>query len=328
MTTALSTTAAVVPLRVVKADEHPVRVYLAGLGEASRRPMRHGLEVISCVVSGGRHDADSLPWATLRCQHVEAIRTELASRYAPATASLFMSALKGVLRACWRLGYLDADQYQRTIDVKPIRGDSDNDDDRAGRSLEYREAKALFAACASDPTAVGRRDAALLGVLWCCGLRRAEVVQLTLDDATLGSDSARLRVHGKGNRTRSAYVTGGALDALREWLMVRGDHAGALFHPVKQGGNVQRDCGMSAQAVYARLRTIGRRAGVDAFSPHDLRRSFVGDMLDSGVDLSTVQKLAGHAGVNTTQRYDRRGAEVKLAAAQRRRTPFVAPKGT
>ncbi len=73
---------------------------------------------------------------------------------------------------------------------------------------------------------------------------------------------------------------------------------------------------MTSQAVYAMLRKRAGEAGVPAFSPHDLRRSFVSDLLDAGADLAVVQRMAGHAAPVTTARYDRRGDEAKRRAAE------------
>ena len=58
-----------------------------------------------------------------------------------------------------------------------------------------------------------------------------------------------------------------------------------------------------------------QEAGVDLFSPHDLRRTFCSDLLDA--DVVTVQKLTGHASPTTTAKYDRRNEEVKRAAVQK-----------
>jgi len=143
-----------------------------------------------------------------------------------------------------------------------------------------------------------------MGVLYAAGLRRAEVVTLEVSD--YDPETGALIVWGKGNKERIAYIDNGAADAVREWISVRGDVPGPLFCPVTQIGEVVGR-GMTDQAVYAILQTRAAKANVRAFSPHDLRRSCVSDLLDAGVDISVVQRFVGHASVTTTARYDRQG---------------------
>ena len=97
--------------------DNPVSAYLAGLADSSRRPIRANCETVARLVSGGRVAATELAWWNLRYEHTSLIRSTLAASYAPATANLMFSAVRGVLKACFRLGYMTADDLQRASDL-------------------------------------------------------------------------------------------------------------------------------------------------------------------------------------------------------------------
>ena len=133
-------------------------------------------------------------------------------------------------------------------------------------------------------------------------------------------DYTLLRGYAKiPNKQRLIPLVGGAANALADWLTVRGDVAGPLFWGVGNRNNGRR---LTTQAVYNMLQKRAARGGVDSLSPHDFRRTFVGDLLDRGADIVTVQKLAGHANVETTARYDRRGEKAKQKAAKLLHVPY------
>jgi site-specific recombinase XerD len=251
--------------------------------------------------------AAELPWPRLRYEHTSAVRAALVTRYAPATVNQALAALRGVLREAARLGLLSAEDLARACDLKPAKGSRLP----AGRALEPAELRQLLDACDLD-TAGGARDAALLALAYNCGMRRAELVALDL--AHYDAAKRQLRVLGKGNKERPAYVTAAA-EALDRWLARRGCAPGPLFLPVNSAERIGARR-LTDQAVLYLLGRLAERAGVATFSPHDIRRTFIGDLLDLGADISVVQQLAGHALVTTTQRYDRRGEAAKKKAAR------------
>src|SRR5216683_548177 len=306
-------------LENIALDRRPVAAYLARLAPSSRRTMRAALDAIASLLSDDRCDAWSLAWEKLRYRHTTAVRALLADgRYAPSTANRHLAALRGVLKECWRLGYVSAEDFQRASDLEPVRGSRLP----RGRALQLGEVRALFAACEDDDRkkpAMAARDAAILALLYGSGLRRAEAVGLEVAD--YDREAGTLKVRGKGNKERLAHLGDASQAALEAWLFVRGIWAGALFVAINKGGKLGQR-GMSGQAMLyiARHRTI--QASVAAFSPHDLRRTFIGDLLDAGADLSTVQQLAGHAQIQTTARYDRRGEATKKRAAKLLHVPY------
>lgn len=285
-------------------DRNPALIYIASLpSPQSRRVMSTALNNIAWIFGV---DAAHLDWTALRYQHVMHIRAALLqSSWKPATTNRHLAALRGVLRESWRLGYLSAEEYQKAVDFKNIKAENLP----AGRGLEHDELKELLQEC--DNTTTGIRDAAIIAVLYLSGLRRAEVISLNLGDL---DTTGALLVHGKGRKERKVYIVNKGQDYLQRWLELRGTQPGPLFCQTRGGKIIVSP--LTSQAVYIMLRRKAEKIGLDPLSPHDLRRSFISDLLDRGADIATVAKLAGHSDIKTTSRYDRRPEAVKRAASE------------
>ena len=337
---------------------NPATVYLARLAPGSRRTMRGALATVAAICvpdADPAPDPEAFPWEAFRAEHAKAVRAALAERFKYTTANKTLSALRGVLREAWELGTMDTEHYHRAAAVRAVKGSSASA--ATGRSLARGELRALIEACLTpvsprkgEPPVVtdkGQRDAALVALGYGCGLRRDELATLAVGDLDLVKRRATVR--GKGNKTRVVPVPPGAFHALRDYLRVRlagvadgseePDRLGVeeegsppspgsykrtpLFVRARRGGRLVPGANaLTGQAVYHVLRQRAAQAGVAAFSPHDLRRSYVGDLLDEGADLSVAQQLAGHASPTTTAGYDRRGERAKEQAAARLDVPY------
>jgi site-specific recombinase XerD len=312
---------ALIPAASLPADRNPAAVYLASLSKSGRVTMRSALDGLAAKLTQGRvTDARLLDWRALRYQHVAALRARLKDEYAPATANKMLCALRGVMLQAWKLGYIDAEEYQRIKTIKGVGGSSVP----AGRSLTAAEIAAMLRVCAADASPAGARDGALLVLLSAGGLRRAELCTLQLE--AYDPVNQVLLIHGKGNKQRELPLNDDARRALADWLLVRGNRPGVLFCPVNKSGKVTIVSRISPQSIYDAVLKRAAQAGVRQLSTHDFRRTFVGNLLDAGADISTVQQLVGHANVTTTQRYDRRPERVKRAAVDLLHVPYQ-PRG-
>lgn len=212
-------------------------------------------------------------------------------------------------------------QAARIIAVEDVTGE------RApkGREVKAGELSALMRVCSGDdrgPSNADVRDAALIALAWSTGTRRSELAALTLADVKWTSeDEADVTIKGKGDKVRSAYLYNGAALALRDWLEIRGGAPGPLFTRINKGNKVSTK-GLSDEALAQMLTKRADQAGLDALTWHDFRRTFAGNLLDSGADLVTVQKLMGHSSPTTTSNYDRRGDEVKRRAVKALHVPY------
>lgn len=304
----------------IQPEQHPGYVYLATLAPKSRVVVRQSLDRVAGLLTGGKGTMETINWSQVRYQHAIAIRTKLSERLAHTTVNRHLSALRGCLKECWRLGLMAGDDYQMAASVPNVKGSRLP----AGRAVTDGELRAIFAACAEDPKPQGRRDAAVLALLYGTGLRRSEATQLEMCD--FNAETGELLVRGgKGNKHRLVWLQNGSLKALNDWLSVRGAEAGPIICPVNKAGKVTIKR-VSEQAILNLLVKRAKEAGVEHFSPHDLRRTFISDLLDTGkADLATVAKLSGHAQVTTTARYDRRGEATKRKAAELLHVPYSVP---
>ncbi|MDD9197516.1 tyrosine-type recombinase/integrase [Aliivibrio sp. S3MY1] len=285
------------------------QAYLLSLNsENSRSTMRSNLNKIAHLL--GSFNLNNCPWHQINRDYVlgviEALKSE---KLESATINTYIAAIKGVAQELWLSKKITTENYQLIKHIKQIKGSRL----AKGRALSSHEIQLLFSSC-NDQSIKGIRDSAILGVLLGCGLRRSEIVDCSI--GSFNAEEGALRVLGKGNKERMCYLPQQSLTLLDLWLTtVSGDNERALFTRIRRFDTVTDDK-LTSQAILHILNERRKQAGVNAFSPHDCRRTFASMLLDNGEDISTVKDAMGHASIITTQKYDKRGFErLKKASA-------------
>ena len=147
-------------------------------------------------------------------------------------------------------------------------------------------------------TWMGRRDVALMTLLYGCGLRISEALNLTIGDWRGMTDV--LVIQGKGNKQRLVPVLPLVKSAMSKYLSERPDELPADA-PLFIGARGEQ---LNPGVVQRQIRRLRRAAGLpESVTPHALRHSFATDLLINGADLRSVQELLGHSSLSATQRY-------------------------
>jgi site-specific recombinase XerD len=172
------------------------------------------------------------------------------------------------------------------------------------RTLELISGDELNKLLATPPltSLEGKRDRAILELLFSTGLRISELCDLKIEEFDLTSEE--LLVRGRGNKNRVVYLSGSARKVLKEYLMSRKDAEEALFIRYGKKAHIGEEARISPRTVQRLLKHYASKAGITGkVTPQVIRHCYAKELLINGTDLSLVQALLGHTNIGTTKIY-------------------------
>jgi integrase/recombinase XerD len=259
-----------------------------GLSENTLAAYRNDLKGFALWLSGHQR--------SLGAAHRQHLLDYLAERVGagvkPRTTARLLSSLRRFYRYLIREGRLTDDPSARI------------DTPRIGRplpdSLSEAEVEVLLAAPDTGEP-LGLRDRAMLELLYACGLRVSELVNVGTEQVNLTQGVVRLM--GKGNKERLVPLGEEAAAWLQRYIN-EGRPGLAAAAGARQLFITRRGKGMTRQAFWYRLKYYALKSGIKKkLSPHSLRHAFATHLLNHGADLRVVQMLLGHSDLSTTQIY-------------------------
>src|SRR5271167_1468869 len=221
---------------------------------------------------------------------------------APATINLRLAAVRRLAYEASDSGLLSPELVAGIRRVKGVKRLGQ----QVGNWLTAEEGQQLLRAVRSD-TLRGKRDAAMLGLLLGCGLRRSEVVDLEIERIQRRDGHwVIVDLVGKAGHVRTVPVPLWVKSAIDSWSSAAGIGEGRLFRAIRKNGALWGR-GLTQNAVWYVVKNCARHAGIGKLAPHDLRRTCARLCHLAGGEIEQIQFLLGHASVQTTERYLREG---------------------
>ncbi|WP_443743348.1 tyrosine-type recombinase/integrase [Sutterella sp.] len=279
---------------------------------------------------------DDCDWHLMRYENVLAFISHLKAMDPPietTTINGYLCAIKGVAQSAWNLNQITDHDLMRIKAIKQLRVSRKI----AGKALTQTESSVMLSKVDGD-SSLEIRDRAILMLLLGCGLRRAEITGIQMQNVFLLE--SRIRLIGKGNKERDIFMNPTVQSNVEAWIHARRDlitqwnqknrwkdgnagngDGGYLFGRFTRGygylviNRPMNPC--TVASIVEKYRDQGQStvAGLKEVTTHDLRRTFATRLLDKGVDIATVKNLMGHSNIATTTLYDRRGEDAMRKAA-------------
>ena len=227
--------------------------------------------------------------------YIAHLQTDERYKYSSSTIARKVAAIKSFFH------YLIAESIISSDPTATL--DSPKVEKRLPQAVSIEEINKLLQAAAENEGPKGRRDRAMLELLYASGMRVTELVSLEVNDVNLEEGTARVKSKKRGIKERFIPVTGDALEALRLYIedgrkkLMRSPDETALF--LNHRG--QR---LTRQGAWLIIKRYVEIVGIaDKVTPHTLRHSVAAHKLSRGKSLQDIQKLLGHANISTTQVY-------------------------
>jgi len=180
--------------------------------------------------------------------------------------------------------------------------------------LNIQEVEKLLEAPSSS-SLFGQRDRAMLELLYSCGLRVSELINLSYHNINLKEEF--IRIHGKGNKERVLPMGEIAIDYLLKYetnarpMLLKNGQSDSYFLS-------NRGSAMSRQNFFYIIKAYANQVGIDKpLSPHSLRHAFANHLVQKGADLRSVKLMLGHSDISSTQLYTHiQNAQLKVQHAK------------
>lgn len=289
--------------------DSPCSLYLRRLAPSGRKSMTSQLKQIKHILEW-TGITEEQAFHTLGYVEIECIKRQLISNGKSArTINHAINGLKAIVKTGFLMGQTHEKSWLQVQGIKSLKIPPS----KRGSALSSESVQELLKDCALDKRLIGVRDTAILAVFLATGVRRFEFSNLTFANYDEKQKSLQI-TQGKGDKARRQYLADWAIPYLHAWLKIRGEESGYLFNPFHSRIPKATDK-LSTSSLYQIITSRTKRALEKSSAPHDLRRTYITQLLRQNVDLSTASKLAGHASLATTQIYDKRDEAVSREAA-------------